>query len=49
MAYITLFPIGGTMRVNLFGYRDLHDPWLKQFRDAPQRDALCDVARPRAS
>ena len=24
------------MRANLFGYRDLHDPWLKQFRDAPQ-------------
>ena len=46
MAYITLFPIGTTMRANLFGYRDLHDPWLKQFRDAPQRDALCDVARP---
>jgi 2-polyprenyl-6-methoxyphenol hydroxylase-like FAD-dependent oxidoreductase len=35
MAYITLFPIGATMRANLFGYRDLHDPWLKQFRDAP--------------
>ena len=37
MAYITLFPIGATMRANLFGYRDLHDPWLKQFRDAPQQ------------
>ena len=24
------------MRANLFAYRDLHDPWLKQFRDAPQ-------------
>jgi len=36
MAYITLFPIGDTMRANLFGYRDLHDPWLKQLRDAPQ-------------
>ena len=24
------------MRVNLFVYRDLHDPWLKQFREAPQ-------------
>jgi 2-polyprenyl-6-methoxyphenol hydroxylase-like FAD-dependent oxidoreductase len=36
MGYITLFPIGTTMRANLFGYRDLHDPWLKQFRDAPQ-------------
>jgi 2-polyprenyl-6-methoxyphenol hydroxylase-like FAD-dependent oxidoreductase len=35
--YITLFPIGATMRANLFVYRDLHDPWLKQFRDAPQQ------------
>ncbi len=40
MAYISLFPIGGTMRANMFAYRDLHDPWLKQFRDAP-RDTLC--------
>jgi 2-polyprenyl-6-methoxyphenol hydroxylase-like FAD-dependent oxidoreductase len=36
MAYITLFPIGTTLRANLFGYRDLHDPWNKQFREAPQ-------------
>ena len=36
MAYITLFPIGATMRANLFGYRDLHDPWLRQLREAPQ-------------
>jgi len=36
MAYISLFPIGGTMRANMFGYRDLHDPWLKQFRDQPR-------------
>jgi 2-polyprenyl-6-methoxyphenol hydroxylase-like FAD-dependent oxidoreductase len=35
MAYLTLFPVGATMRANLFGYRDLHDPWLKQLRDAP--------------
>ena len=35
-AYITLFPAGGAMRANLFVYRDLHDPWLKQFREAPQ-------------
>jgi 2-polyprenyl-6-methoxyphenol hydroxylase-like FAD-dependent oxidoreductase len=36
MAYLTVFPIGSTMRVNLFGYRDLDDPWLKQLREAPQ-------------
>ncbi|MBX9847205.1 MAG: FAD-dependent monooxygenase [Xanthobacteraceae bacterium] len=36
MAYITLFPIGAAIRANLFGYRHLHDPWLKQLRDAPR-------------
>src|ERR1051326_5585533 len=36
MAYLALFPVGTTMRANLFGYRDLHDPWLKQFREALQ-------------
>jgi hypothetical protein len=36
MAYITLFPIGSVMRANLFGYRHLHDPWLKQLREAPR-------------
>jgi 2-polyprenyl-6-methoxyphenol hydroxylase-like FAD-dependent oxidoreductase len=36
MAYITLFPIGNAMRANLFGYRYLHDPWLKQLRETPR-------------
>jgi 2-polyprenyl-6-methoxyphenol hydroxylase-like FAD-dependent oxidoreductase len=40
MAYISLFPIGAAMRANVFGYRDLHDPWLKQFRDAPKETML---------
>src|SRR4029079_665286 len=34
-AYLTAFPIGTKTRVNLFCYRDMNDPWLKQFRDAP--------------
>jgi 2-polyprenyl-6-methoxyphenol hydroxylase-like FAD-dependent oxidoreductase len=38
-ALLTLFPIGAAMRANLFVYRDMHDPWLRQMRDAPQ-DAL---------
>lgn len=38
-AYITLFPIGSVMRANLFVYRDMDDPWLRQFRQAP-RDTL---------
>jgi 2-polyprenyl-6-methoxyphenol hydroxylase-like FAD-dependent oxidoreductase len=40
MAYLTLFPIGDTMRANLFAYRDLHDPWLKQFRDKPRETLI---------
>ena len=35
-AYITLFPIDGTMRANLCVYREMDDPWLRQFREAPQ-------------
>ena len=56
MAYISLFPIGGAMRANVFAYRDLHDPWLKQFRDRPQetlfamwpglRKLMCDFIVP---
>ncbi len=37
MAYLTLFPIGGAMRANLFGYRDMNDPWLRELRQAPQQ------------
>jgi 2-polyprenyl-6-methoxyphenol hydroxylase-like FAD-dependent oxidoreductase len=36
MAYLTLFPIGAALRANLFVYRDLHDPWLRQMKTAPQ-------------
>jgi 2-polyprenyl-6-methoxyphenol hydroxylase-like FAD-dependent oxidoreductase len=35
-ALLTLFPIGGVMRANLFVYRDMQDPWLSQLRAAPQ-------------
>jgi 2-polyprenyl-6-methoxyphenol hydroxylase-like FAD-dependent oxidoreductase len=35
-AYISLFPIGNTMRANLFVYRTMDDPWLREFRNAPQ-------------
>jgi 2-polyprenyl-6-methoxyphenol hydroxylase-like FAD-dependent oxidoreductase len=39
MAYLTLFPVGSTMRANLFVYRDMDDPWLREMRHAGQ-DAL---------
>jgi 2-polyprenyl-6-methoxyphenol hydroxylase-like FAD-dependent oxidoreductase len=39
-AYITLFPVGQTMRANLSVYRDMDDPWLKQFREAPREELM---------
>jgi 2-polyprenyl-6-methoxyphenol hydroxylase-like FAD-dependent oxidoreductase len=33
--YLTLFPIGNTMRANLFVYLGIDDPWLRQMRRAP--------------
>jgi len=36
MAYLSLFPIGSTMRANLFVYRGVHDPWLKQLQRHPR-------------
>lgn len=35
IAYITLFPIGSTMRANFMVYRDLDDPWLHDMRHQP--------------
>jgi len=35
-ALLTLFPIGSAMRANLFVYRDMQDPWLRQLRASPQ-------------
>jgi 2-polyprenyl-6-methoxyphenol hydroxylase-like FAD-dependent oxidoreductase len=40
MAYLTLFPIGAAMRANLMVYRDMTDPWLSGFRQAPEA-AMC--------
>jgi 2-polyprenyl-6-methoxyphenol hydroxylase-like FAD-dependent oxidoreductase len=37
---ITLFPIGAAMRANLFAYRTMDDPWLREFRAAPERTLL---------
>ena len=33
--YLSLFPIGNTVRANLFVYREMDDPWLRQMRHAP--------------
>ncbi|GJE19052.1 FAD-dependent oxidoreductase [Methylobacterium marchantiae] len=48
VAYVTLFPIGATMRANLFVYRKLTDPWVKEFRKSPEalmRQAMPGLAR----
>jgi len=42
IAYLTLFPIGAVMRANLFVYRDMHDPWLREMRHRGE-EALFDV------
>jgi 2-polyprenyl-6-methoxyphenol hydroxylase-like FAD-dependent oxidoreductase len=34
--YLTLFPIGRTMRANLFVFRSLTDPWVRQFIHEPK-------------
>jgi hypothetical protein len=36
-ALITLFPIGATMRANLFVYRTMEDPWLQELRAKPEQ------------
>ncbi|HEX7882942.1 MAG TPA: NAD(P)/FAD-dependent oxidoreductase [Afipia sp.] len=37
MAYLTLFPIGTSMRANLMVYRTMDDPWLREMRHDPAR------------
>jgi 2-polyprenyl-6-methoxyphenol hydroxylase-like FAD-dependent oxidoreductase len=36
-AYVTFFPIGNAMRGNLFVYRDVRDPWLREIRRSPEQ------------
>jgi 2-polyprenyl-6-methoxyphenol hydroxylase-like FAD-dependent oxidoreductase len=33
--YLTLFPVGNRMRANLFAYREIDDPWLREMRHKP--------------
>jgi 2-polyprenyl-6-methoxyphenol hydroxylase-like FAD-dependent oxidoreductase len=44
-AYLTLFPIASGMRANLFAYRPLDDPWLRQMRRSPEQ--ALDACLPR--
>jgi 2-polyprenyl-6-methoxyphenol hydroxylase-like FAD-dependent oxidoreductase len=36
IAYLTVFPVGTTMRTNLFTYREMDDPWFRQMRRVPE-------------
>jgi 2-polyprenyl-6-methoxyphenol hydroxylase-like FAD-dependent oxidoreductase len=40
MAYLTLFPIGTSMRANLMVYRTMDDPWLRDMRRDPEQSLL---------
>jgi 2-polyprenyl-6-methoxyphenol hydroxylase-like FAD-dependent oxidoreductase len=40
MAYLSVFPIGSAMRANLMVYREMTDPWLPAFRQAPEQTML---------
>jgi 2-polyprenyl-6-methoxyphenol hydroxylase-like FAD-dependent oxidoreductase len=43
--YLTLFPIGSRMRANLFVYREVDDPWLRQMRRAPAQTLKASLPR----
>lgn len=44
VAYVTLFPIPGTLRANFFAYRDMRDTWLRDMRHSPR--ATLEAALP---
>jgi 2-polyprenyl-6-methoxyphenol hydroxylase-like FAD-dependent oxidoreductase len=43
--YLSLFPIGSRMRANLFTYRQIDDPWLRQMRRAPEQTLNASLPR----
>lgn len=45
IGYVTFFPIGSTMRANVFIYRDIRDPWLRTFRETPQAALFAALPR----
>jgi 2-polyprenyl-6-methoxyphenol hydroxylase-like FAD-dependent oxidoreductase len=45
IAYLTLFPVGTTMRANLFTYREMDDPWLRQMRRIPEETLNASLPR----
>jgi 2-polyprenyl-6-methoxyphenol hydroxylase-like FAD-dependent oxidoreductase len=45
IAYLTLFPVGTTMRANLFTYREMDDPWFRQMRRMPEETLHASLPR----
>ena len=43
--YLTLFSVGNRMRANLFVYRGIDDPWLREFRLAPVKTLNATLPR----
>ena len=43
LGYVSLFPMPGELRVNVFSYRDLRDPWTRRMSADPLR-ALAELA-----
>ncbi len=43
--YLTLFPVDERMRANLFVYREVTDPWLREFRGAPVETLKASLPR----
>jgi 2-polyprenyl-6-methoxyphenol hydroxylase-like FAD-dependent oxidoreductase len=41
--YLSLFPIAGGTRANLFTFRDHRDPWVKAFREKPKETLLATL------
>ena len=46
VAYVTLFPIENRMRANLFVYREVDDPWLREMRKNPVETMNAALPRP---
>jgi 2-polyprenyl-6-methoxyphenol hydroxylase-like FAD-dependent oxidoreductase len=38
--YLSIFPMGNVLRANLFTYRDVSDPWVRDMRRAPKEALL---------
>jgi len=43
--YLSLFPVGSRMRANLFTYRQIDDPWLRQMRSTPAQTLKASLPR----